>query len=99
MEITGKSKICFFMGMGWPAIEKLIRLEGFPAQCVGGVWQSDSERITAWRQGRPPRGAAAPAPPIFQFREGYNGSSTTGIIQGGVRGPWPGAAANHSAGS
>jgi len=82
MLLTGKSAICNFMGKGWPVIEKLIQQEGFPARRVAGVLQADSEEITAWRRGRPPRVAGAPASAAFQFREGYDGSSTTGIIQG-----------------
>ena len=48
--LTGKKNICNFLGRSWDTVERWIREKGFPARKIDGVWESDSELITAWRQ-------------------------------------------------
>lgn len=49
--LSGKRSICQFVGRGWPTVEAWILKMGFPAKMILGVWESDSELITAWRRG------------------------------------------------
>ena len=62
--LTGKKSICNFMGRSWSTIERWIMEREFPARKIDGIWESDSELITAWRRkqitggsGRSPGGA------------------------------------------
>jgi hypothetical protein len=52
MRLSGKPAIRQFMGRGWASIEDLILHHGFPAKKIMGIWESDSDLITAWRQER-----------------------------------------------
>jgi len=49
--LSGKREICQFMGRGWKTVENWIINMGFPAKMIAGIWESDSELITAWRRG------------------------------------------------
>jgi hypothetical protein len=48
--LTGKKAICNFVGRSWRTVEDWIINRGFPAQLIGGRWESDSDLITAWRR-------------------------------------------------
>lgn len=48
--LTGKKNICNFMGRSWDTVERWIRDREFPARKIDGIWESDSELITAWRR-------------------------------------------------
>lgn len=48
--LTGKKNICNFLGRSWRIVERWIMERGFPARKIDGVWESDSELITAWRR-------------------------------------------------
>jgi hypothetical protein len=48
--ISGKKNICNFLGRSWDTVERWIREREFPARKIDGIWESDSELITAWRQ-------------------------------------------------
>ena len=50
--LSGKKAICNFLGRGWSIVEKWIIYEGFPATKIDGIWESDSDLITKWRQKR-----------------------------------------------
>ena len=61
--LTGKKQICNFLGRGWPTVEKWIIEKNFPARKIDGVWESDSDLITAWRRRQidhPPMEGEAP---------------------------------------
>jgi hypothetical protein len=61
--LTGKKNICNFVGRSWDTVERWIRERGFPARKIDGVWESDSELITAWRRRQiNGRGEAAAVP-------------------------------------
>jgi hypothetical protein len=49
-SLTGKKNICNFLGRSWAIVERWIREREFPARKIDGVWESDSELITAWRR-------------------------------------------------
>lgn len=49
-NLSGKRAICQFVGRGWTTVEGWILNMGFPAKMILGIWESDSELITAWRQ-------------------------------------------------
>ena len=51
MRLSGKSAICQFVGRGWATVEQWILEKGFPAKKILGIWESDSNLITAWRNG------------------------------------------------
>lgn len=52
MRLSGKPAIKKFMGRGWAFIEDLILHHGFPAKKIMGIWETDSDLVTAWRQER-----------------------------------------------
>ncbi|MDL2226557.1 hypothetical protein LJB86_02740 [Deltaproteobacteria bacterium OttesenSCG-928-M10] len=49
--LMGMKEICRYMGKSEPTIIRYIRVMGFPANKVSGVWVSDTELIKAWRHG------------------------------------------------
>lgn len=50
--LTGTKQICSFMGRSWRTVEKWIINDDFPAKKMNGIWESDAELITQWRQKR-----------------------------------------------
>lgn len=49
--LQGMKEICRYMGRSEPTIIRYIRVMGFPAKKVNGVWISDVELIKEWRRG------------------------------------------------
>lgn len=49
---TGKKQIISFVGRFWKTIKDWIDNHNFPAKKIDGIWESDSEMITAWRRKR-----------------------------------------------
>ena len=48
--LSGKKSICNFVGRSWKTVEEWIIYHDFPAKKMNGVWESDAELITRWRQ-------------------------------------------------
>jgi hypothetical protein len=48
--LTGKKRICEFVGRSWATIHTWIEQGGFPARKIDGIWESDAQLVTAWRQ-------------------------------------------------
>jgi predicted DNA-binding transcriptional regulator AlpA len=48
--LQGLKEICAYVGKSANTVKKLIREAGFPAQQIGGVWESDRMLIDDWRR-------------------------------------------------
>jgi len=46
--LTGMKEICQYMGRSEVTILKLIRDQDFPAQKIGGIWESDKDLVNEW---------------------------------------------------
>jgi len=50
VNLTGKKRICGFVGRSWDTIYDWIQNREFPAAKISGVWESDQELIIKWKQ-------------------------------------------------
>lgn len=48
--LVGMAEIAAFMRRSEKTMLDLIRLEGFPAKKLGGIWESDKELAAEWRK-------------------------------------------------
>lgn len=54
--LSGMKEICLYMNRSEATVLKLIRERRFPANKIGGIWESDRDEIEAWRRGQIKKG-------------------------------------------
>ena len=50
--LKGMENICKFFDRSESTILMLIRTENFPAEKIGGIWESDTDAIRKWKLAR-----------------------------------------------
>lgn len=50
--LKGMASICAYFDRSESTILMLIRTENFPAEKIGGIWESTTEKINEWRDNR-----------------------------------------------